>query len=296
MSNEVQRVMVSESIEIAYESIGDEADPPLLLVMGLGAQMIAWPDQFCVQLAARGYRVIRFDNRDVGLSTHLVGGTAPNVAKAMGGDYSSAAYTLSDMAGDAVGLLNALDIRTAHVVGASMGGMIVQCMAIEYPNRLRSMTSIMSTTGDRSVGRPSQAAMTVLLAPPATDREGAIARAVESAKVIGSPGFDRDDDVIKERAALAFDRAFDPVGGARQLVAIQASGDRTEKLRSVKIPTLVVHGAADALVDVSGGKATAEAIQGSKLLLIDGMSHDLPQGAWPQIVDAIDDLATRADA
>lgn len=296
MSNEVQRVNVSETIELAYESFGNQADPPMLLVMGLGAQMIAWSDEFCAQLAARGYRVIRFDNRDVGLSTNFVGGPAPDVAKAMTGDYSSAAYTLSDMAGDAVGLLDALDIRTAHVVGASMGGMIAQCMAIEYPGRLRSMTSIMSTTGDRAVGRPSPEAMAVLLAPPVNDRGGAIARAVESAKVIGSPGFDRDDDIIKERAALAFDRAFDPVGGARQLVAIQASGDRTEKLRSVRVPTLVVHGAADALVNVSGGKATAAAIEGSELLLVDGMSHDLPQGAWPQIVDAIDNLASRADA
>ncbi len=296
MNNEFQRAQVSETIALAYESFGDHADPPMLLVMGLGAQMIAWPDEFCAQLATRGYRVIRFDNRDVGLSTHLVGGPAPDVAKAMAGDYSSAAYTLSDMARDAVGLLDALDIRTAHVVGASMGGMIVQCMAIEHSHRLRSMTSIMSTTGDRAVGRPSPEAMAVLLAPPATDREGAIARAVESAKVIGSPGFDRDDDIIKERAALAFDRAFDPVGGARQLVAIQASGDRTEKLKSVKVPSLVVHGAADALVNVSGGKATAAAIQGSELLLVDGMSHDLPQGAWPQIVDAIDKLASSADA
>lgn len=296
MSNEVQRIKVSETIELAYESFGNETAPPMLLVMGLGAQMIAWPDEFCTELAARGYRVIRFDNRDVGLSSHLPGGPAPDVAQAMSGDYSSAAYTLSDMAGDASGLLDALDIRTAHVVGASMGGMIAQCMAIEYASRLRSMTSIMSTTGDRAVGRPSQEAMAVLLAPPITDREGAISRAVESSKVIGSPGFNRAEDVIRGRAALAFDRAFDPIGGARQLVAIQASGDRTEKLKSVQIPTLVVHGAADALVNVSGGKATAAAIQNSELLIIDGMSHDLPQGAWPQIIDAIDDLATRADA
>lgn len=296
MSNVVQRINVSETIELAYECFGSETDPPMLLVMGLGAQMIAWPDEFCVALAGRGYRVIRFDNRDVGLSSHLPGGSAPDVAQAMTGDYSSATYTLSDMAGDAAGLLDALDIRTAHVVGASMGGMVVQCMAIEYPHRLRSMTSIMSTTGDRAVGRPSQEAMAVLLAPPVTDREGAIDRAVESAKVIGSPGFSRDEDAIKARAGLAFDRAFDPIGAARQLVAIQASGDRTEKLRSVQVPTLVVHGAADALVNVSGGKATAAAIQGSELLIIDGMSHDLPQDAWPQIIDAIDGVATRADA
>lgn len=293
MSDDVQYAQVSETIRLAYDSFGDPADPVMLLVMGLGAQMITWPDEFCARLAGCGYHVIRFDNRDVGLSTHVQDAPEPDVVQAMGGDYSSAAYTLPDMAADAIGLLDALGIDSAHVVGASMGGMIVQCMAIDYPQRLRSMTSIMSTTGDPSVGRPSHAALAVLLAPPVTDRAGTIERAVEAARVIGSPGFDRDEDMIRERAGRAYDRAFDPMGVARQLVAIQASEDRTAKLASVTVPTLVVHGGSDALVDVSGGKATAAAIPGATLMIVDGMSHDLPEGAWPEIIQAIDDLAAR---
>ncbi len=283
-------------VEIAYETIGDPADPPLLLVMGLATQMIGWPDGFCTGLAERGLYVIRFDNRDVGLSTHLHDAPPPNVRAALGGDTSSASYTLPDMARDAVGLLDALRLDSAHVVGASMGGMIAQAMAIGHPERVRSLTSIMSTTGDPSVGAPTEAALGVLLTPPPSDRDGAMRRAVDAYRVIGSPGFELDEDALRERAGLSFDRAHDPAGVARQLVAVLASGDRTRALRDVRVPALVIHGAADTLVDPSGGKATAAAIPDAELLVVDGMGHDLPRAVWPQLTDRIADLVARADA
>lgn len=274
------------TVSLAHERFGDPADPPVLLIMGLGTQMIGWHADFCALLASRGLHVIRFDNRDVGLSPHMHDAPAPDVAAAYAGDLSSASYTLWDMADDTVGLLDELGIERAHMVGASMGGMIAQCLAIEHASRVLTLTSIMSTTGDPSVGTATEAAMGALLAPPATTREEAIERAIAGARVIGSPGL-VDEAAVAERSGTSFDRSHDPAGVGRQLVAIVAGGDRTERLRSVDVPTLVIHGAADPLVGPSGGEATAVAIPGARLELIDGMGHDLPRQKWPEIVDLI---------
>ncbi len=290
----MQTTRVGE-IELAHESFGSPEDTPLLLVMGLATQMIGWPDDFCRMLAERGLYVVRFDNRDIGLSTHLDSAGAPDVLAVMGGDHSRVAYRLADMAEDTAGLLDALGLDSAHVVGASMGGMIAQTLAIRHPERVRSLTSIMSTTGDPAVGAPAEAALGALLAPPATDRQSAVQRAVDTYRVIGSPGFEFDEAGLRERAGLSFDRAYDPAGVARQLAAILASPDRTADLARVAVPTLVVHGEQDALVDVSGGRATAAAIPGAELLVVDGMGHDLPRAVWPQLVDRITALVDRVE-
>jgi pimeloyl-ACP methyl ester carboxylesterase len=290
----VPRARVGD-IEIAYETFGRRTDPPLLLVMGLGTQMLGWPDEFCAGLADRGLFVVRFDNRDIGLSTHLHDAPKPDVYAVFGGDPSTASYTLSDMAADAVGLLDALGIESAHVVGASMGGMIAQAVAIEHPERVRSLTSIMSTTGDRRVGDATQEAIGALMAPPARTREEAIERAVAGSRIIGSPGYELDEAAVRDRSGRAFDRAHDPLGVARQFVAVLASPDRTPGLRSLRVPTLVIHGREDPLVRLSGGQATAAAIPGSELVVIDGMGHDLPRALWPRLTDLILGLVERVE-
>jgi pimeloyl-ACP methyl ester carboxylesterase len=293
---QIARGIGAAGIDIAFERFGDPGAPPLLLIMGLGTQMLGWPDGFCDTLADRGMHVIRFDNRDIGLSTHITDAPAPDVGAALTGDHSSASYKLSDMAGDTVGLLDALELPSAHVIGASMGGMIAQTVAIEHPGRVRSLTSIMSSTGDPSVGQATRPAMAALLSPPAASREQAIERTLAIVRVIGSPGFELDEPEIRRRTGLAYDRSNDPVGVARQLVAIAASGDRTAALRRVSVPTLVVHGADDPLVDVSGGQATARAIAGAELAVFDGMGHDLPYGLWAELAGRIGELVRRADA
>ncbi len=275
------------SVELAYETFGDPADPPVLLVMGFATQMLGWPDEFCRMLATRGLFVVRFDNRDIGLSTHLHAAPPPDVMAAVAGDTSSASYTLSEMAGDTVGLLDALGLTSAHLVGISMGGMIAQTVAIEHPERVRTLTSIMSTTGDPSVGGATPEALGALLAPPATTREEAQARAVAAYRVIGSPGYPLDEAGLRERVGLSFDRAHDPAGVGRQLLAILASPDRTRRLGEIGVPALVIHGEQDALVNVSGGRATAAAIPGSELAVLEGMGHDLPRELWPELVDRI---------
>ncbi|HEX8104119.1 MAG TPA: alpha/beta hydrolase [Solirubrobacteraceae bacterium] len=291
---QIELVRVGPDIELAYETFGDRDDPPVLLVMGLATQMLGWPDDFCEQLAGRGFFVVRFDNRDIGLSTHLHDAPPADIQAVAAGDTRTAAYTLREMADDAAGLLDALDLGAVHVVGASMGGMIAQTIAIEHPDRVLSLTSIMSTTGDRAVGAPSEAAIGVLLAPPARTREEAIERAIAGIRVIGSPGFDRNEDEIADRAGRAYDRAHDPAGVGRQFAAILASPDRTPRLGELRVPTVVVHGTDDALVNVDGGKATAAAIPDAELVLIDGMGHDLPRGAWPQLFEAIAGAVRRA--
>ncbi|WP_241038265.1 alpha/beta fold hydrolase [Blastococcus litoris] len=289
----IQRARVGD-LEIAYETFGDAGDPPVLLVMGLATQMIGWPDEFCADLAGRGHFVVRFDNRDIGLSTHLHSAGAPDIMAVFGGDASTVAYGLPDLAGDTIGLLDALGLDSVHLVGASMGGMIAQLVAVQAPERVRSLTSIMSTTGEPGVGAPAEVALPVLLAPAATDRESAIQRVVDTYRVIGSPGFEFDEAALRDRAGLSFDRAHDPAGVARQLAAILTTHDRTPDLAKVAVPTLVIHGSKDTLVDVSGGKATAAAVPGAELLLVEGMGHDLPRAMWPEILDRISALIPRA--
>ncbi|VVJ16504.1 Hydrolase [Amycolatopsis camponoti] len=274
-------------IELEYDTFGDPDGPPLVLVMGLGAQMITWEDGFCELLAGRGFFVVRYDNRDVGLSTWLDELPAPDLAALAAGDLTTAPYRLSDLADDAIGLFDALGIVRAHVVGASMGGMIVQQLAIDHPDRLLSVTSIMSTTGDPSVGRAEPWALALLARPPASTREQALADSVDGYRRLGSPGYPDDEAFLLAKATLHYDRARHPVGTLRHAAAVLASGDRTSGLRSVRLPALVVHGDADPLIDVSGGKATAEAIPGAELLVIPGMGHNLPRAVWPVVVDAI---------
>jgi pimeloyl-ACP methyl ester carboxylesterase len=296
VSVQIARGVGSAGVDIAFERFGDPRGSPLLLIMGLGTQMLGWPDGFCTALTDRGMHVIRFDNRDIGLSMHMTDAPAPDVGAALTGDHSSASYTLSDMARDTVGLLDALELPSAHIVGASMGGMIAQTLAIEHPDRVRSLTSIMSTTGDPAVGQATKPAMAALLSPPPASREQAIERTLAIVRVIGSPGFALDESEIRRRTGLAYDRSSDPVGVARQLVAIAASGDRTAALSRLSVPALVVHGADDPLVDVSGGRATARAIARAELAIFDGMGHDLPSGLWDEIAGRIGELVKRVDA
>jgi pimeloyl-ACP methyl ester carboxylesterase len=291
-----EQIAKADGVEIAYEEFGDRADPAILLIMGLGMQMLGWDERLCRMLAERGFRVVRFDNRDVGLSMKVEGGPTPDVLAVVAGDPSSASYTLSDMAGDAVWLLDRLGIDKAHIVGASQGGMIAQTVAIEHPERVLSLTSIMSSTGNRSVGQPHPEGMAALFNAPPSDREGLAEWAVRNWHAIGSPGFPAEDERIRERALASYDRSYYPEGFGRQLVAVLASGDRTEKLGEVRVPTLVIHGAEDPLIDVSGGEATARAVPGSRLIVIRGMGHDLPRPLWPKVVDAIVENCARAGA
>jgi pimeloyl-ACP methyl ester carboxylesterase len=285
-------MMPANGVELCYESFGETDGEPLLLVMGLGAQMIVWPERFCEGLAQRGFHVVRFDNRDCGLSTRVEGahgdflGTFSALIQGQGADVP---YLLTDMAADAVGLLDGLGWESAHIVGASMGGMIAQTMAIEHPSRVRSLTSIMSTTGERDVGQPTPEAMQILLRPPATTREEAISAAVLARQAISGRFYDEDE--ARSSAAQAYDRAYEPAGTARQLLAVLASGDRVEGLRSLSVPTLVVHGDVDPLVTPSGGARTAELVPGAELLSLEGMGHDLPARYLDQIADAIARLA-----
>lgn len=239
--------------------------------------------------------MIRFDNRDAGRSTHFSDAPVPNLQAAMAGDFSSASYTLSDMAADIVGFLDILGLDSAHLVGASLGGMIAQTVAIEYPDRVRSLTSMMSTTGDRNVGQPDFKALAPLGAPP-QDRQGYIDWQVRAFRAIGSPGFPFDEAAITDRAGRAYDRGHDPTGMVRQSVAVLASGDRTERLRSLRVPTLVIHGADDLMCNVSGGRATAAAIPDTELVIIEGMGHSLPRELWPVFATHITELVHRVEA
>ncbi len=281
-------------VDIAYETFGDPSDPALLLVMGLATQMIAWHEDFCAELAGRGFHVIRFDNRDVGRSTAMRDLPVPTLRQLALRSKKAAGYTLSDMAADAVGLLDQLGIERAHVVGASMGGMIAQTIAIEHPQRVLSLCSIMSNTGARWSGQPKLATYRVLLGKPPQERDKFIDHVLKTYRVIGSPDLDRDEDDLRDMAARSYDRGRNPAGSGRQLAAIIASGDRTERLQSVSAPTVVIHGTKDRLVSPSGGRATAKAIPGARLVKIEGMGHDLPRAAWAQITGAIADNAARA--
>jgi pimeloyl-ACP methyl ester carboxylesterase len=275
-------------IDIAFQRLGSPDAPPVLLIMGISAQLIHWPDPFCRMLVDRGLQVIRFDNRDSGLSTHLTEAPPANLPAVLSGDFSSVSYTLSDMAADSIGLMDALSLGEAHVVGASMGGAIAQTMAIEHSGRVRSLTSMMATTGNRSVGQVAPDVMReVFSGPPAVTREEVIQQALRASRATGSPVYMRNEDEIAARAGRAYDRCHDPAGVARQAVASVASGDRTDRLRTLHVPTLVIHGVADRMCDVSGGKATAEAIPDAELVLIESMGHDLPAALRPQVADRI---------
>lgn len=286
----------NDTVVLEYDTFGDPSDRPLMLIMGYTAQMTAWPVEFCEQLAATGHFVVRFDNRDSGLSSKTEG-EPPNVMALMmaalsGGEVPDVPYTLSDMADDAVAVLDELGIDKAHVVGASMGGMITQQLAIDHPERVASITSIMSTTGSPSVGQANPDAMTALMTPPPNDREGAIERTVEIGRIIGGPLF--DEQLVRDAATAAFDRNFNPAGAAFQMAAIAKTGDRTEGLKSVQVPALVIHGAVDPLVTPSGGEATAEALPNAELLMLDDMGHDLPRPLWDRIIGAITGLTSNA--
>lgn len=277
----------SGEMRIAYETFGEPSDPTVLLVMGLATQMIAWHDDFCGAIAAEGFHVVRFDNRDIGLSTHLDEAGMPDLTPILtGAPVTDAPYLLADMAADTRGLLDALGIDRAHIVGASMGGMIAQEFALRYADRALSLTSIFSTPAPQ-IGPPTPEAGAALLMPPATTAEESADRTVEVYRIIGSPGYPLDEDGLRERGREAFRRANDPAGVARQLIAIHASGDRSERLRSLDLRTLVLHGEADPLVQVAGGIATAEAVPGATLVTFPGMGHDLPQQLWPDLVGRI---------
>ena len=280
-------------LDLEYETFGSPDDPALLLVMGFVAQLTAWDDGFCQRLADGGRYVVRFDNRDCGLSTKLDGQAvdvqAVLAASLAGSTLPPVPYTLSDMANDAVGLLDVLGVPRAHVAGASMGGMIAQTLAIEHPDRVLSLTSMMSSPGDPRTGKPTPEALEVLLAAPPADREAYIDQAAKT--VVWASRRYGDVATIREKFAASFDRNFYPEGGPRQLAAIYASGDRSDRLASLDLPALVIHGRDDTLIAPSGGEATAAAIPTAHLLLLADMGHDLPPPLWPLITAAILNLS-----
>lgn len=272
----------ANGLQIAVEAFGDAADPTVLLVMGLGTQMIGWPDDLCRDLAGRCYRVVRFDNRDIGLSTHLDGQPAPELLDVLL-RRRKPPYGIDDMARDTIGVIDALGTGPVHLVGASMGGFIAQTVAVQQPDRLRSLTLIMTSTGSRRVGRPSAAVARTMLRrrPPVTDRESAIAASLATFALIGSPGFAADEDYLRQLAGLGYDRGYDLDGQRRQLAAIGVQPDRTAELRKLRLPTLVMHGLEDPLVALSGGLALARSVIGSRFIGYSGMGHDFPRPLWP---------------
>jgi pimeloyl-ACP methyl ester carboxylesterase len=289
-----EQMAPANGVELCYQEMGDPDGEPLLLVMGLATQMIAWDEEFCAMLAERGFRVVRFDNRDIGRSTRIKAAGMPGKLDMFLGRRATAPYLLRDMAADTFGLMDHLGIESAHLVGASMGGMIAQTTAIERPDRVRSITSIMSTTGSRRVGHPSYRTFGLLLGKPPREREAAIERVVKTFKTIGSPGYPFEEERVRRIAGRSFDRGHSEAGIARQLHAITASGDRTPGLRKLKLPALVIHGKNDVLVNPSGGRATAKAIPHARLKLVEGMGHDLPRALWPSFVEEIAATAARA--
>jgi|SRR5689334_16390011 len=289
-----ERLAPVNGIEIAYQEVGDPDGEPLVLVMGLATQMIAWDEDLCVMLAERGFRVIRFDNRDIGHSTHLDDAPVPGRLDLFFPRRERAAYLLSDMAADTVGLMDHLGVESAHVVGISMGGMIGQTMAIEHPERIRSLVSMHSTTGSRRVGHPTLKVFGLMLADAPRDRESFIRRIERTYELIGSPAFPTDEERLRRVAEASWERGHNPRGVLRQLHAIASSGDRTRALRRLDLPATVIHGTRDTLVNISGGRATARAIPGARLRVVEGMGHDLPRNLWPLFADEFADVAGRA--
>ncbi len=293
--------MTNTPLHIEYESLGDPAHPAIVLIMGLGMQLLGWPDAFCQALVARGYRVVRFDNRDCGLSGRVPAKKRANLVLAMAaaalGLPVRTPYTLADMADDTIGLMDRLGIARAHIVGASMGGMIAQVLAAKYPQRVLSLTSIMSTSGNRKLSKPTKAAGKALLARPSDPKNPdiVIEHLVNTFGVIGSPGYPSTREELRQRIGRSVRRSYDPAGVARQLLAVIASGDRRKLLATISAPTLVIHGAADPLVPLAAGRDTAQHIPGAKMLVIDGMGHDFPQALLSHIAGVIaDHCATNA--
>lgn len=285
----------ANGIEIEYETFGDPKAAPLLLIMGLGAQMLSWDEDFCAGLAARGFYVIRYDNRDSGLSTKLESAGEADVLGAFGGN-AKPAYSLDDLADDAAGLLDGLGISAAHIVGASMGGFIAQLVAINHPDRALSLTSIMSGPGGRDAVPPQPEGAEILVKVPPPTREGQIEHGLWIRKVLHGPADKFDEAAETTRVVRAHDRSYYPTGTGRQLVAILASYSRVEKLGGVKVPTLVIHGTGDVLVPVENGRRVAAAVPGARLIEFEGMGHNLPDRVWPQVFDAIEELARQASA
>jgi pimeloyl-ACP methyl ester carboxylesterase len=290
-----ERLVRANGIELAYQEAGEAEGEPLILIMGLAAQMLAWQEDFCAMLADRGFRVVRFDNRDIGHSTILREAGMPSRVDMFTGRRSTAPYLLADMARDTFGLMDRLGIEAAHVTGASMGGMIGQTMAIIQPERVRSLVSMMSTTGNRRVGSPTFRAWGLLLSKFPHGREEYVKRAVRTFRVIGSPDH-RDEREIEELAGAMYDRGHDAAAIIRQMHAISASGDRTAELERLQVPTTVLHGAEDPLARPAAGRATAAAIPGARLRIFEGMGHDLPRALWPDFVDEIAAAAERGGA
>ncbi|MFC4946698.1 alpha/beta fold hydrolase [Pseudonocardia sp. GCM10023141] len=291
---ELPRTVQANGIGLCCATVGDPTDPPLLLIMGQGTQLDGWDRRFYDELVDSGFFVIRFDNRDVGLSQRMDG--TPDMAAIRGGDLSTLPYTLDDMAADAVGLLDALGLGRAHLVGASMGGMIAQLVAIRWPERVLSLCSIMSSTGDRAVGQADPDTIALIRRPAPATREGVVEAAVKRSHALAGSGFPFDEHAARTRATAAYDRAFDPAGQRRQQAAAVAAADRTPALRNLRVPTVVIHGNDDRLVDISGGRATADAVPDAWLDVIDGMGHGIVPGAWPQIISAVRRNAARATA
>ena len=290
---------IANGITIEYETFGEPSDPTVLLIMGLGMQLIAWPELFCRDIAARGFHVIRYDNRDTGFSTKFKNERTPGVASLVLRSLLRlpirVPYTLRDMAADAAGLLTALDVTTAHVVGASMGGMIAQNFAVQYPARTRTLTSIMSTSGHRSLpGADPLVSRHIFRSRPADgSREAVIAHNIRTIELIGSPAYPVDEETLREMSSLSFDRCYFPSGFVRHVAAIIEDGDRRDRLQQITAPTLVLHGREDSLVPLAGGIDTAEHVDGARLEIIDGMGHNLPEALWPRLIDSITANAAR---
>ncbi len=286
----------ANGIEIEFETYGDRAARPLLLLRGLSTQLIHWDTDFCRGLADRGHFLVIFDNRDVGKTTWFDEAGIPDLGALIAGEKIPLAYGIDDMADDTVGLMDALELETAHIAGISMGGMIVQTAAVRHPSRVRSLTSVMSSTGGSELPPPSPEAMEALISPAPEERGAYIEHTVRTQRVIGSPGFVFDDEREADVAARAFDRAFHPAGAARQLAAVQAHGDRRQSLAKLDVPTLVIHGSGDPLIPLQHGRDTAASVPGAELRIVEGMGHDIPRGAHAELIDAISALTAKVDA
>jgi pimeloyl-ACP methyl ester carboxylesterase len=291
-----ERLAPANGIEIAYQEIGDPAGEPLLLIMGLATQMLAWDEELCAMLAERGFRVVRFDNRDIGHSTKIASAGVPKRTDMLLGRRRTAPYLLRDMAEDTTALMDHLGIESAHLVGASMGGMIAQTVAIRRPERVRSLVSMMSSTGNRWLGVPAWKAFGALFGRPGGGREAAIDHAVKVFRAIGSPGYPMDEPYFRRWAGESYDRSHDRAGVARQLHAITASGDRTVALERLRLPATILHGDGDPLIRPVAGRATARAIRDSRLRVFEGMGHDLPRPLWPDFVEEISATAQRSSS